>query len=490
MVGILSVGAYVPRLRLQRSAVAAAHAWYNPGLRGLARGERAMANWDEDSITMAVEAARDCLGDGDRSAVTRVVLASTTFPFADRQNCGVMKEALNLHDDVAALDVGGSQRAGTSALIDAFLAARASEGNVLCVASERRIAAPASELELTSGDAAAGFLLGSGSTVADLIASHSVTVDFVDHFRSSGRDIDYGWEARWVRDEGYLKIVPPTIGAVLAKAQMRPAEVDRFIMASPLRGVNGLVARAANIKPEAITDVLDTVMGEAGCAHPLVLLAHALETANPGEVLMVVGFGQGCDVLLLRVNGRAPNSAKMGVGGWLARRRAESNYFKFLAFRDLLSLERGMRAENDEKVALTALYRNRKSVLALVGGRCTKTGVVQFPKTPVSVSQNERTVGTQEDYPLAERPAQILTYTADRLTYSPDPPSYYGTIVFNAGGRMTVEFTDVDETDVAVGHPMRMMFRIKAHDEARGFVKYFWKATPDYLSAQPAELAQ
>ena len=60
-VGILSFGAHIPRLRLQRKAIAAANAWFNPGLRSMARGERAMANWDEDAVTMAVEAARDVL---------------------------------------------------------------------------------------------------------------------------------------------------------------------------------------------------------------------------------------------------------------------------------------------------------------------------------------------------------------------------------------------------------------------------------------------
>ncbi len=167
MVGILSFGAYAPRLRLQRSAIVAAHAWYNPGLRALGRGERAMASWDEDSLTMAVEAARDCLGERDRHEVRRVVFASTSAPFADRQNAGVMKEALNLDDHVAALDVGGSQRAGTSALIDALLVAQGSGETVLCVASEQRATAPASELELLTGDAAASFLLGAGETAAD-----------------------------------------------------------------------------------------------------------------------------------------------------------------------------------------------------------------------------------------------------------------------------------------------------------------------------------
>jgi hydroxymethylglutaryl-CoA synthase len=134
MVGIIAAGAYVPRLRLQRAAVAAAHAWFAPGLRALAKGERAMAGWDEDSVTMAVEAARDALEGLDRDRVARVVLASTTLPFADRQNAGIVKEALNLGDAVGALDVGGSQRAGTSALVDALYAARGGAGETLVLA--------------------------------------------------------------------------------------------------------------------------------------------------------------------------------------------------------------------------------------------------------------------------------------------------------------------------------------------------------------------
>jgi len=58
-IGIVSYGCYIPRLRLQRSAIAAANKWFAPGLVALSKGERSMANWDEDSITMAVEASRD-----------------------------------------------------------------------------------------------------------------------------------------------------------------------------------------------------------------------------------------------------------------------------------------------------------------------------------------------------------------------------------------------------------------------------------------------
>ena len=137
-----------------------------------------------------------------------------------------------------------------------------------------------------------------------------------------------------------------------------------------------------------------------------------------------------------------------------------------------------MRAEADQKQPGTTLWRNRKAVLGLVGGRCAKTGVVQFPRSDISVNPNDHGFGTQEDYPLADRKARIVTYTADALTYSPAPPSYYGMIDFEGGGRMMAEFTDVEADDVEVGRDMAMMFRIKAIDEIRDFTKYFWKAVP------------
>jgi uncharacterized OB-fold protein len=154
-----------------------------------------------------------------------------------------------------------------------------------------------------------------------------------------------------------------------------------------------------------------------------------------------------------------------------------------------LDLERGMRAEFDQKTALTALNRSRKAVMALVGGRCTVTGAIQFPKTDISVAQNHRAQGTQEDYAFADRGARIVTYTADNLTYSPDPPCWYGAIEFEEGGRMTVEFADLESQDIEVGAPVRMMFRIKTIDEKRGFVRYFWKAVPDYLAQHRAQAA-
>jgi len=478
-IGILAFGAYIPRSRLRRSAAYAANAWFAPGLRGLAKGERAAANWDEDSITMAVEAARDTLTGIDRARVGTVSLASTTLPFADRLNAGVIKEALVLDDAIAAIDVTGSQRAATSQLIQALDAAGTAPRPHLALASEMRKARPASEGELNHGDAAAGVLVGTGDVIARFLGSHSTTIDFVDHFRASGVDFDYNWESRWIRDEGYSGLIGAAIKDALARFGVDGSAVDRFILPLTLRGVAEGLTKRAGVRPEAVVDSLGATIGEAGVAHPILLLAAALEAAAPGEKILLIGFGQGVDVLLFETTAAiATLPARRGVKGSLARGVTTDNYLRFLFHRGLLNLDRGMRAEADQKQPGTTLWRNRKAVLGLVGGRCTKTGTVQFPKSDIGVNPNDHAVGTQEDYPLADIRSKIVTYTADSLTYSPNPPSYYGMIDFEGGGRMMAEFADVEASDVEVGREMMMMFRIKSVDEMRDFTKYFWKAAP------------
>ncbi len=213
--GITGFGGYVPRLRMQRSAIAAAHKWMAPGLRASAKGHKAFCSWDEDSVTMAVEAARDALGGRARSGIGKLVLVSTSLPFADLLNASLVSAALGLPQALRAMDVGQSQRAGTSALLAAL---REMGGDALVIASDHPRGKPASVQEIGFGAGAAAFTLGSEGVVATLQGASSSTAVFVDHFRSSDNTYDYFWEERWIRDEGYSKLVPPTVVSALADA--------------------------------------------------------------------------------------------------------------------------------------------------------------------------------------------------------------------------------------------------------------------------------
>src|SRR5260370_28274612 len=160
MVGIASFGGYIPRLRLSRKSIVDANGWFNGALRAYAKAERAICSWDEDALTMAVEAARDALADRPRDGFKALYLATTSAPFEDRQNAGIVAQALRLGEAVNTMDVGASQRAGTTGLVAALDAVAARGGPVLFVPSDKRRAPAAGPAELLYGDGAAALLLG------------------------------------------------------------------------------------------------------------------------------------------------------------------------------------------------------------------------------------------------------------------------------------------------------------------------------------------
>jgi 3-hydroxy-3-methylglutaryl CoA synthase len=490
MVGIVSYGAYLPRLRLNRRAVVEANGWYAPNLAGKGKGTRALANWDEDSLTMAVAAARDCLGPGgDRSHVRNLFLASCTLPFAERLNAAVACEALTLDEDVEALEMGSSQRAALSALVQAMATVRADGEQVLLLAADSRKARAASPQELDYGDGAAALLLGTDKVIADYLGAASVTVDFVDHFRLAGEDIDYTWEERWVRDEGIAKLMPRAIAAALAKAKIEPGSVDHLIFPSGFRGMDRQVAAICGIRTEAVTEALFDQIGDTGVAHPLLLLAHLLESAKPGAHIVLAQFGSGAQALVFRVTDAiASFRPAKGASYWLERAVEEKSYTKFLSFKGQLDLERGMRGEQDRKTALSTAYRHRAALLGFVAGRCSVTGSVHFPPSRISYDQGRPLKDTQKPHKLAERKAKVLSWSAEYLSFHRSPPHYYGQVDFEGGGRVLMEFTDVAKGDIEAGTDVEMAFRVKDIDERRGFVRYFWKAVPVWRG-QPAKQA-
>ncbi len=247
--------------------------------------------------------------------------------------------------------------------------ARGGAGPVLVVAAEKRRTRTASPLELQAGDGAAAMLVGTGPVVAKLVAHASRTVDFVDHFRGEGFEFDYTWEERWIRDEGYNKIVPAALADLFKATDVKPADIAHFAMPCVLPRVAAGIAKKAGMPDKAVRDNLHTVAGETGAAHPLVMLAHALEDAKPGDKILVVGFGQGCDAILFEATENLAKLApRRGVKGHLARRKEETNYGKFQSFNDLVAIERGMRADVDKQTPLSSLYRNRRMLTGFIGG--------------------------------------------------------------------------------------------------------------------------
>jgi len=480
MIGITSYGAYIPQLRLDRMAIYQAMGWYIPALLMVADGERSMCNWDEDAVTMAVAAARDCLIGMDKQQVQGLFLASTSLPFEDRQNAGIVATALNLPSTMTTSDFTSSQKAGSTALLTALESVQGgARNNILVAASDRRETRAASFYEMWFGDGAAALLVGDTDVIAEFKGSYTVSYDFVDHYRGAGMAFDYTWEERWARNEGYAKIIPEAVNGLLAQQEITMADVDHLIFPCYFKAEHANIAHKLGAAPEKVADTMHAVCGETGTAHPLLMLVRTLENARPGDRIVVAGFGQGCNALCFKVTDAITRLApRMAVSGFLSRRKSTDNYIKWLKFRDLIDPETGIRAEAPTQTAMTTLWRKRKMLLGLVGGRCAQCGTPQFPKMDICVNPDCGAHHTQEDYEFADRPARVKTFTGDLLAVSVEPPHKYGMVQFDDGGRMMADFTDCEFEELQVGLPVQMVFRKRMEDHQRGFVNYFWKATP------------
>jgi len=480
MIGITSFGGYIPRLRLNRMSIFQSMGWFAPAVVMVAQGERSFCNWDEDALTMAVEASRDCLKGVDRSAIDAHYLCSTTLPFADRSCAGVVKTALNLRDNIVAADFTTSMKCGTSALVTALEAVKGGDKqNILVTASDKRESKAAYFYEMWFGDGAASILVGNSDVIAEFKGSYSVSYDFVDHYRGSWTEYDYMWEERWIRDEGYSKIIPEAVSGLFNKLSISMEDVDTFVFPCFFRAEHRKIAGKLGAVPEKVVDNMHEVCGETGAAHPFVMLVSALEKAKPGDRILVAGFGQGCDALYFRVTDHIQNlGPRRGINGSLENKKTIDNYPKFLKFRDLIKTETGIRAEAPTQTAMTVLWRKRKMLTGLIGGRCTRCGTPQFPKMDICVNPECNALNTQEDYPFADEPAFIKSFTGDLLAVSIDPPAVYGMIQFEEGGRFMADFTDCELGDVRVGQKVGLQFRRRLVDRTRGFSGYFWKAVP------------
>jgi hydroxymethylglutaryl-CoA synthase len=464
---------------MTRAAIAEAMAWTNPPGRAGARGTRAVANWDEDALTMAVEAARSCLRQtaDDPSAaplVGSVLFCSTTAPFADRDDAGVLCAALDLAEHVETLNLGSSLRAGTSGLISA---ARSPDVTSLVVAADARPTRAGSPQELTYGDGAAAILVGpsSPSALATILAARSFGSDFVDHYRMTGTDFDYALEERWTRDELLMKLVPKVVADLLSAGGHSAEAIRHFVIPTSVVTAKR-IAEACGLSAARRDESVLAECGDAGSALPLLMLASALEAAKPGELLLILGIGQGVDALLLQAEAGVLNGVK-ALAQSLAHRREEPSYVRYLSHRGLLDVDFGMRTERDQRTAHSVAYRKRDTITGFKGGRCERCGTVQFPLSRVCVNPTCRVTDTQRSHRLADTHGRVKTFTEDWQAYAARPPYVYGNIEFAEGGNLLMEITDIDSGELKVNDAVRFVFRIKDDDRARGFRRYFWKAT-------------
>jgi hydroxymethylglutaryl-CoA synthase len=465
MRGIISYGAYVPFRRLDRAEISKFFG------SGGGRGTRSVASYDEDTTSMGVEAARTALRSVDPTTRVDSLWFATTSPsYADKTNATTIHAALRLDRDVPAVDMNGAVRSAVGAL---RMALGFGTGNALVVAGDIRLGLPTSADEAEGGDGASALLVGDGSSgavIAELIGSASATEEFADRWRVPGATRSKLWEERF-GEVAYTGLAAQAWKAALKDAGVEASQLAKvFITGTHSRAVR-VAAGKLGVAAEAMADDLASAIGNTGAAHPGLGIARLLEDARPGQVLALAVLADGAEVFLFRVTdaiesyrSARPLTQQLASGGPLP-------YGKFLSWRGAVTVEPPRRPEPN-RPSSSAARRREDWKYAFVGSKDTATGIVHLP--PARIGINGGVEGDMVPAAMADLQGTVLTFTVDRLAYSPSPPIVFAVVDFDGGGRMPVELTDCDPADVTIGARVEMTFRrLFVADDLHN---YFWKA--------------
>lgn len=466
MAGIVSFGAYVPFHRLNRKSIGA----------GL-RGERALANFDEDSITMAVAAVNDCLRGVPRDGVDGLYFASTTSPYKEKQAATTVAVASDFRRDFFTADYANTLRAGTGALMTAADAVAAgSARQVMVAASDLRLAPPGSLLEQTLGDGAAAILVGKDGVIATIEGTYSVCNEIIDVWRTDRTPFIKSWEARFTGTEGYEKSMAEAVKGVLKKTGLKTNEIAKVVLYTPDgRASAGLCAKLGFDPQSQLQNPLFDVLGNTGTAYAMMMLVAALEEAKPKDVILLANYGNGADAIVFKVTEKIKEVAKRGgIKNYLASKFVIEDYRTYLYNRGILPGLDPVYPVPFGTLSAPALLREVEKNLRFHAAKCEKCGTVQYPPQRTCTKCQNR--DQFQPVRLSEKKAKIFTFSMDHVSSIIDLPIVIPVIDFEGGGRMECYMTDRVVKDVKIGMDVEMTFR-KVF-EREDIVNYWWKAMP------------
>jgi hydroxymethylglutaryl-CoA synthase len=462
MVGITRYGSYVPVHRLDRKLIE--QAW---GARQ-AKGEIAVANYDEDALTLAIDASMSCLGDPP-PALDGAYFASVSAPYAEKQMSGVLATVCDLPRALITADFAGSTRAGISATLAALRTVQAGAAHAMLVAAaDVRVAAPESDLEGGIGDAAAALVVGDRDVIAELVDAASIADEFTYLWRTDRQSTVQVAGGKFSNDFGYGRDLGAAIRTVLGRQRLEPKAIQHVALASPDARASADLAKTLGFDAKTqLTASLHGEIGTTGCAEPLLLLGRALDVAQAGDWILVGGYGEGADVLLLRATpALATQRAAVPLSAWLQAKTPLASYEKYLKFRRLVEVE-----EVSDVVTNVLEYKERKQDIRLYGSKCLACGMVQYPMARVCLRC--RAQEQMEDARLARR-GTVFTFTVDHLIANLEHPLPMAVIDAEGGGRVYLQIADAD--DIQIGEAVAFTYR-RLH-EGGGNRNYYWKARP------------
>jgi len=452
--GISNYGAYLPSWKLTTTKFGAESFKLN------SKQSRSVSYFDEDTVTMSVEASC-CLKFQD-SESCEVNVATATPTYLDKSPAASICEVIGAPSHTRAIDFHGL-RSGASGLWNAL------SNHGISISADVRVSAPGSADELAVGDGSAMFDCRGDEFIASLLSSSSRTEEFLDRWRLPGESFISSWDDRFSIDI-YVELITQVATDALAIAKLE--STTRTVVSCPNPRAAALARKL--LKSSGEDGELEKLIGFTGSAHLGLLICDALDQSEPGDTILAINAADGADAFVFEVTGHIKNKKQSLTVRQQAQTQHPIAYERYLRWRSLIDL-RGPRRPEPDAPAAPPMWRRADWKYGLVASRCLKCETVCAP--PARVCSNCGSIDTFVQHSMKDLGGTVASMTVDFLQPTLDPPMILAVIDVNGGGRRSAEVTDNPSGEIQVGEKLQPSFR-KIHS-SNGIHNYFWKVRPE-----------
>ncbi len=335
-VGIVGYGSYIPMYRLPGAEIA--RVWKGGG-RGPVE-EKAVAGLDEDTVTIAIEAARNALARAGipPQALRAVWVGSESPPYAVKPASTLVAEAIGATPWHLAADFEFACKAGTEALQAAMGLVGSEMGDyALAIGADTAQGRPGDQLEYTAASGGTAFIVGPAEeALARCLGSLSYVTDTPDFWRRAYQHYPrHG--GRFTGEPAYFHHIESAARALMEAMGMTAADFRYAVFHQPNVKFPRRVAKRLGFTPEQIAPgLLSGRIGNTYAGAAITGFSATLDVARPGDRILLVSFGSGAgsDAFVWEVTEKieARRDLAPTVEAYI-RRRVEIDYALYARYR-------------------------------------------------------------------------------------------------------------------------------------------------------------
>lgn len=297
MIGIVGYGAYVPRYRIKVEEIAKVWGADAPSYKkGLMLREKSVPGPDQDTITIAVEAARNAVKRAgiDPVKIGAVYVGSESHPYAVKSSGTAVAEVIGAVPDCHCADLEFACKAGSEGMFIAYSHVKSGEVEyALGIGADTSQGAPGDALEYSAAAGGAAYIMGKENVVATLDYQYSFMTDTPDFWRREYMHYPrHG--GRFTGDMAYFKHVAGGVDGILKKSGMKQEDFQYVVFHQP----NGkfpmrMGKRLGYTKEQMETGLLVPTLGNTYSGATPLGLSAILDEAKPGDKILFCSFGSG-----------------------------------------------------------------------------------------------------------------------------------------------------------------------------------------------------